>query len=277
MFNDDDDFDDDDDDEDDNDLFESDLDRWISNFEHELPKEFVSHPDAHQIELDIFYQNYNSLITPLTKAIERLLPRHYPLFEDELRPKVIERINKIAKDTASTTLIGLFRLVYDQRSGVKIREKYTDFETLKEWYARSPQPQFIGNEYRSAAPKLTDQEWAERVIEVNESIQEEFDEENEPRVEFIDALQSVLLPNYREIENLNSDELFAYAIILSQGYSDYCNDAWLIDCFIEFKLPISDLDLPEYDLEKKIVAIKAKRLEEKNSRLAEETQANCEE
>jgi len=247
-------FEDDEDDED-IDYFESGFNTWFNTVEYNLPEELTSNSKDHASDLLIFYRVYNSTIDPLTLGVYQLMLKQYPLLRDEVRPRVVEEIKDIANERASSFLLELFNLVYGQKSGVNIRENYTPFEDYIEDYGRPPQPQFLGDEYRHAAINLTDEEWAERIKNINIGIQEEFDEENIPRVEFIDRLQSIVMSHYSELENLNPDEWIIYAMILHNEYSEFLDRCWLIDSFISYHLPESDLNLPSYDLEKKIIAM----------------------
>ena len=242
-------------DDEDIDYFESGFNTWFNSVEFDLPEELTSNSKDHAIDLLIFYRVYCSIIGPLTLGVYQLMLKQYPLLQDEIRPRVVEHIRNNANDTASLFLIALFRLVYGQKSGVNVREKYINFDNYLKSYARPPQPMIMGDEYRYAAIDLTDEEWEQRKKEINIENQEEFDEENIPRVEFIDRLQSIVMSRYSELENLNPDEWIIYALILHNEYRKYQDRCWLIDSFIAYDLPESDLNLPSYDLEKKIIAL----------------------
>jgi len=245
-----------DDDDDDDDFIESDFEKWFHDHETDLPRELVDDSERYTLDLSILYDTYSKTISPLIHAINLLLPKHYSLFDDEMRPPIVEKIEAIAPDIASLFLFELFKLVYDQKSGVNVREKYNPFDFYVKHYGRPAQPQFMREEYRGALPDLSDEEWAERVREVNIEIQEEFDEENTPRVEFFDALQSVVFSHYSELENLNPDEWIIYALILHNVYREYQDRCWLVESFIDYGLPLHYLELSSYDLAEKIMYIK---------------------
>lgn len=246
-----------DDEDEDDDFIESDLNKWFYAHETDLPRELVNDSERHSIDLAILYRTYGKIVGPLTSAINLLLPKHYPRLGIEMRPPVVEKIEEIAKVTASSFLFELFKLVYDQKSGVTVREKYTYFDDYIKYYGRPKQPPVIKEAFRYAEPDLTDEEWEERKKELRIEVQERFDKENTPRVEFINAVQSVLLVHYAELETLNPDEWIIYAMLLNSEYREYQDRCWLVKSFIDYGLPLQDLELSAYDLTQKIVYIKA--------------------
>ena len=254
------------------DIFDSDFNNWFYLVEPDLPKELALHSKDHANDLIPFYRVYSAIIGPLTQGIYQLLQKQYPRFREETRAHVISRLAQIARDTASSLLLELFKLIYNQACGVNIREIHTHFDNYVKHYGRPGQPQFIGNEYRYTAPGLTDEEWAERLKEINNEIQQEFDDENTPKVEFIDLLQSFVIGGYPALEDLNPDEWILYGSILHYEFREYQDRCWLIDSFIAYNLPESDLSLSNFDLEKKIVALRdAERAKQEHQSKAQES------
>ena len=258
------------DDDDDDDFFDSNFNLWFDSVESDLPNELATKPKDHVSDLLSFYRIYQAIIGPLTQGIYRMQQNQYPRFKEETRSNVTGKLAEFAQDTASAFLLNLFRLVYNQRCGINVREQYRYFDDYVKRYGRPEQPQFLGNEYRHAAPHLTDEEWAERLRGINIEIQQEFEEENTPKVEFIDLLQSFVIGGYRALEELNPDEWIVYASILHNTYRQYLDRCWLIDSFIAYDLPESDLFLSDLDLESKIVALREEELTKQQSEREEQ-------
>ncbi len=246
----------DDDDDDDDDFIESDFNKWFYAHETDIPRKLVNDSERNSIDLAIIFYDYNKIISPLTQTISLQLQKYHPRLGIEMRPPVVEKIEEIAKVTASSFLFELFKLVYDQKSGVIIREKYTNFDDYIKYYGRPKQPPVIIEAFRYAEPDLTDEEWEERKKELSIEVQKRFDKENNPRVEFINAVQTVLFVHYAELETLNPDEWIIYAMLLNSEYREYQNRCWLIESFIDYGLPLQDLELSTYDLAQKIMYIK---------------------
>src|ERR1017187_7199297 len=100
-------------------------------FSDELKIQLETNMDFYHFLFDI----YRKIMKRLPFDLLELMQKQYPVFKTENRPLLLEEINSIASTTGYSLLFDLYHLLNNQRQGVNLREKYTELEDWKNFYA----------------------------------------------------------------------------------------------------------------------------------------------
>ena len=116
----------------------SELEKWYDNNFAYFNRASKTEPGL-DLDITLFYNStYCPVMKELAPAVRKLMYKQYPLLETEFRPMVLEHINRIVSKAGHRLLLMLNILVQDQKEGVNLREKYPDFESWIDFYARHP-------------------------------------------------------------------------------------------------------------------------------------------
>lgn len=190
---------------------------------------------------------YRRTMDQMAPAMRQLMTRQYPVFTTEKRPLVKEFIDIIATTIGYSLLFRLKNLVDDQKKGVKIREKYAYWEEMIAFYARPHEAPVVDQNKRPKYRWLNDEKWKSLVEMENTKMLALFNWKQSRKFEFIDIVQTIVLENFKELEDLNPDEWIVYAAYMSDEYEYYqtsCDNVELfIDCgFQEEEIKLSDAE-----------------------------------
>ncbi len=219
--------------------------RIINYLPEELQKSLADTFDFCQF----YYKVYSKVMRNLSPELLKLMKQQYPVFKTEKRPLVVEQINVIANITGYKLLLNLFHLVEDQKTGVNLREKYPKFESWIDFYGRPHKPDTMDETHRHEYTWLSDKEWDELRESENRIMLEYFNWKEKRKFEFIDLVQTILFKYYKELEELNSDELIMYAVHLGDEYEYYLTTCEEMELFIDCGFPEEDIKLTDEEFE----------------------------
>jgi hypothetical protein len=207
----------------------------------------------------------------MAPAMRKLMAKQYPVFTTEERPLVKEFIDIIATTIGYSLLFRLKNLVDDQKKGVRIREKYPYWEEMKAFYACPQQAPTVDQSRRHKYRWLNNEEWNRFVETENKKMLALFNWNQSRKFEFIDIVQTIVLENFKELEDLNSDEWIMYTAYMSDEYEYYqtsCDNVELfIDCgFHEEEIKLSDTEFRRkyanlsHDVKTQLAALRNRRI-----------------
>ena len=129
--------------EEDNSTEMSEFENWYeANFRY-FKRESNQQPGP---DLDIslfFYGIYKPVMDKITPAVRKLMLLQYPVIDSEFRPMVLEYINWLVSSTGQRFMLNLYNLILDHKEGLSLREKYPEFKTWIDSYARPVKPDLI--------------------------------------------------------------------------------------------------------------------------------------
>lgn len=198
---------------------------------------------------DFYYKVYRKVMRSLAPALHKLMKRQYPVFITEKRPLVTDFINVIATTTGYKLLLNLFHLVQGQKAGVNLRQKYPEFESWVEFYARPQKPDTMDETHRHEYTWISDKEWDELRESENQNMLEYFNWCEKRKFEFIDMVQTILFKYYKELDDLNADELIMFAVHIREEYEYYLTGCEHIELFIDCGFPEDDMKLTDEEFE----------------------------
>lgn len=242
------------DEEDEDDYKMSELEEWYDN-------NFAYFNRASKTELGVnmditFFYNgvYRPVMKELAPAVRRLMYKQYPLLETEFRPTVVEHIDWIVSKAGHRLLLMLYILVQDQKEGINLREKYPDFESWIDFYARPPEPPVPDYNFPEIDPLLN----ATTVEELKEMADREwesdiayFNKEERLKKEYYDLVQPLVLEYYPAVQDLDYDGWIIYAVEIREEYEDYKLRCEHVDSFIEYEMDEEDINLPYKEFHEK--------------------------
>jgi hypothetical protein len=246
-------FDDDDDDEED---FErTEFEDWFDTYFMYFPVALrVTGYD--DVEVQCFHSNvFCNVMRELTPQIRKLMERQYPIIKKEQRQSVLDELDLIAGTVGPHLLVRLYDLVYDDRVGANLREKYENFEGLIDFYARPDTPNTIEESFFDQFTWLTPEQKQQMIDDDRREAQEAFDWREGRKREFYDIVQPLLLKYYKEVFDLNYDGWIIYAVHIREEYQDYLMRCDHISTFIQFEFPEEDLHMPYKEFTEKLQVI----------------------
>lgn len=212
------------------------------------------------VEVQCFYSNvFCKVMKELTPQIRKLMEKQYPIIKKEKRQAVLDELDKIASLVGPYLLVRLYELVYDEKVGVNLREKYTDFEKLVDFYARPDAPRMMEESFFDQFTWLTDEQKQQMIEDDRKEAQEAFDWKEGRKREFYDIVQPLLFKYYKEILDLNHDGWIIYAVHIREEYQDYMMRTDHISTFIQFEFPEEDLHMPYKEFSEKLQELWEKR------------------
>ncbi|MDP4271266.1 MAG: hypothetical protein Q8909_14270 [Bacteroidota bacterium] len=220
----------------------SEFEEWmdINFFLLPVPFRFGQEPEY---ELYSFYTGiYKKVMRELWKPVREITRRHYPEVMEEERPLVVERIERILNFVGHRFLLNLFELLYDQRCGVDLREKYPDFDKYKMNYAKPQRQNFHDDSFFDDKPWITEEQ-KEILKQCFEEDAPQISFKEMRKIEFVDMLQSVLLKHFDVADRLEPDSLIIYAMYLACEHMDFRLDIEHYSTFIQYGFDESELDL----------------------------------
>jgi len=232
--------------EEDNSTEMSEFENWYeANFRY-FKRESNQQPGP---DLDIslfFYGIYKPVMDKITPAVRKLMLLQYPVIDSEFRPMVLEYINWLVSSTGQRLMLNLYNLILDQKEGLSLREKYPEFKTWIDSYARPVKPDLITIDDYNEFSFYTDQEKQQLIEEENKEIIKFFEIQEKLRKEFYDVIQPILFENYSALNDLDSDGWIVYAYLIRNEYDDYKFRCEHVKKFIQYEFLEEDINL-KYD------------------------------
>lgn len=216
---------------------------WFEMYKDYLPGKFQTMIEKNKSSLYFLFHVYRKVMRDLEPALQKLIYRQYPVFKKETRPLIVEEIQAITSTTGSSLLFNLYHLLDDQRNGVNVRKKYTEFEEWKQFYAMPKVPDVLDESTRPQYTWLSDEEWVKHVESENKAFLEFFNWCEKRKKEFMDVVQTILFKYYKELENLNGDEWIIYAVHIRDEYEYYLSNSESLEEFIDCGFPEEDIKL----------------------------------
>lgn len=253
-----------------------DWEKWYRQNKHMIPAEYRADFENNLGMLQFLFSVYFKVMHDLTPLLKTLMFRQYPVLKTEKRPRVVEYIDKFINSVGTKMLFKLNGLIQGQNEGVKVREKYPEFDRWVEFYGRPQSPKVIKDSDRNKPwrKKWTDSQWEEYKKTQNEQLLIFFNWNERRKSEFIDILQPILFENYRELEELNADELIIYAVIIYDEYDYYLSLCEHIELFIDSGFPEEEIALSDKEFMENYLKldpeIRQKNIELRSRRIAGE-------
>lgn len=195
-----------DDSEDDEEEYErTEFEDWFDTYFMYFPVELRT-TGYDDVEVQCFHTNvFCKAMRELTPPIRKLMDKQYPIIKKETRQAVLDELDRIAGLVGPYLLVRLYELVYDENAGVDLREKYTDFEKLVDFYARPDTPRVLEESFFDQFNWLTDEQKQQMIEEDRKEAQEAFDWKEGRQREFYDIVQPILFKHFKELLELNHD------------------------------------------------------------------------
>jgi len=154
------------------------------------------------LDISLFYYGiYKPVMDKLALAVRKLMLKQYPVIDFEFRPMVLEYINWLVSSTGHKLMLNLYNLIQDQKEGFNLRDKYPDFKTWIDAYARPVKPVLITIEEYDEFSFYTDQEKKQLIQDENNEIIKFFERQEKLRKEFYDVIQPILFKYYSALNS----------------------------------------------------------------------------
>jgi hypothetical protein len=233
----------------------SELEKWYDNNFAYFNRASKPEPGL-DLDITLFYNNtYCPVMKELAPAVRKLMYKQYPLLETKFRPMVMDHINWMVSKAGHRLLLMLNILVQDQKEGVNLREKYPDFESWIDFYARPPEPPVPDYHSLDNNPLLFNALTAEQIKEIAdeewESNIKHFNKVEELKKEYYDLIQPLVLKYYPALQDLDYDGWIIYAVEIREEYEDYKLRCEHVDSFIEYGMDEEDIHLTYKEFYKK--------------------------
>jgi hypothetical protein len=266
-------FDDDEDDDDDaleEEEEESPFDTWYHDQLRYFSYQYKLDPDEFMMECELFYNTVcRRFWREVKEPLRELILWQYEAFDTDLHPRMREEIGKIASMADTETLPALLKLLVEDRIGVNHRTKIHDFEGLIDLCGSPRKPYILDRAFFDSIPNLTDEEREVHFQEHLQEAEEEVEEANCCRKEYLDIIQNSLLASCRQILNLSPDGIIMYAYILYKDYGQFQAEVGRLLDMLEYEFPIEYLDLPPDEFSNKSIEAHKEKLD----RMQEEWEA----
>lgn len=195
-------------------------------------------------DISLFYYGvYCPIMQELGPAIRKLMLKQYPIIDREFRPLVLEYIDWLVSSVGHRFLMNLYTLIEDQKEGVNIREKYPDFVSWINFYAKPAQPNLISEKDYAKFTTFSVQEMKDLIDEENKDIIKYFDKEQNHKKEFYDILQPLTFKYYPALQELDYDGWIIYSVQIREDYEDYKFRCEHVETFIEYDFQEEDINL----------------------------------
>lgn len=233
-------FEDEDDDDDDN-LTE--YEEWFIYNEFYFPDE-LRDTGINSMEIELFYhQVYKPVVAEMSPKLHRVMMDQHPSMSREIRPRIVERINRIAPDLAHEWILELFNLMYYAENGFDLRDKYISFERWQK-YNMMPdyfEKQFILNfeEYES----FSDEEIEDLEDEYVKRRIKEYRYYRQRRSAVHEAFIQPVLKYYSRILNISGDAWVVFAGVTEDMFVEYRERSYHWDSFFKFGFPEEYIDM----------------------------------
>lgn len=221
---------------------------WFKNHSDFFPPEIRDKIEI-ILEMCSFYVHvFKKAMEALSPVVRELMYKQFPIIKKETRPLVLKSIGEIVDRTGMSLLFNLYGLIQDQKKGVDLREKYSDFDSWISLYVHPPMPVPIDVSFYDGMTGLSDEQIKKLVDEINTEDLEGYNYCESRRFEFFDLIQKVLFKYYEALQELEGDGWNVYAIHVGMEYEIFRNDCGHIENFIKYKFPEEDINLsyPEY-------------------------------
>ena len=250
---------------------------WYDKHKHLIPDKYKADFENNLNVLQFLFDIYYKTMRKLTPVLKELMFKQYPVIKAEKRPIVAEYIDKFINSVGSKLLFKLNALLNGQKEGVTIRERYPKFDDWAKFYGSPQKPKQLKENDRNAPihQNKSDNEWKQYKAAENIRILEFHNWKEKRKSEFIGILQAILFENYKELEELNADELIIYAVDIYDEYEYYLLLCERIEMFIDCGFPkehinISDKEFYE-NCQKLSPETRNKITDLRNRRIARET------
>lgn len=242
-------------DEDDDDFQMSEIEEWYDEnfgyFRRDSKTEL-----GLNLDITLFYTGvYCPVMRELAPAVRKLMLKQYPLITEETRPLVLEHIDWIVSRAGHRLLMNLYILIQDQKEGINLREKYPDFESWIDFYARPPKPPVpdysFFEKYPTLTENLSDAEKKEMVDEEFESGTKYFIETENLKTEYYEIIQPLVFKYYLALQDLDYEGWIIYAVQIREDYEDYKYRSEHVETFIEYEFVEEDINLEYKEFQEK--------------------------
>jgi len=203
-------------------------------------------------DISLFYYGvYKPAKNDIVRAIRKLMVKQYPVIDTEFRPLVLEYINWLVTSTGHRLLLNLYILIQDQKEGINLRNKYPDFATWIDIYARPQEPDLRKYEDYDKFSFYSDLQKMQLIEEENKEIIKFFEIQEKRRKEFYDMIQPIIFKFYPVLNDLGYDGWIVYAYQIRNDYDDYKFRCEHIEKFIEYEFPEEDINLKDDEFQAK--------------------------
>jgi len=194
---------------------------WFEKNNHLIPKEHKASLENNLDVLQFLFDIYHKTMDKLTPALRELMYNQFPVIKAEKRPILVEYVDKFIKSVGAKLLLKLNALLEGQKNGVNVREKYPKFDQWVKFYGSPLKPKQLKDSDRNKPnhKNKSATEWEEHKTLENFKLLEFHNWKEKRKSEFISILQPILFENYKELEELNADELIIYAVDIYDEYN----------------------------------------------------------
>ncbi|MDF1546331.1 MAG: hypothetical protein P1P88_00825 [Bacteroidales bacterium] len=224
-----------------------DWEAWYNQNKGVIPDEYKADFEDNIVLLQFLFSVYFKIMQRLSPELKQLMFSQFPVIESERRPVVVEFIDKFIHSVGTKMLFKLNGLIEGQKNGVNIREKYHQFDQWLILYGRPPKLKQIEDSDRTRAryKKMSNSQWETYKSVKNEQLLLFFNWKERRKTEFINILQNILFEDYKDLEDLNADELIIYAVIIYEEYNYYLMVCERIELFIDCGFPEEEIYLSD--------------------------------
>ena len=244
-----------DEEEDDYFLEPTEAERWFDDYFAYF--KWLNRKDGFDVPLEyemFFYSVYKPFNIEKRKPLLEFVHHFFPYIKAETRPEVLAKLDRRIGYSGIHELVKLLCRVEQQKTGKDIREFEPDFETQIEKYKKLRKPSEPMESVLLMWEKsqwVTDERRETLIREYKQDLLDDFLFEENRRIRFFDAIQSVLFKLYPAIQDLDNDGWIYYFDTLYIEYIDFWIDMEELEAFIRYGFQVEDLDLPrnEYNEE----------------------------
>ncbi len=220
----------------DNDKF-IDSEIWFENNKDFFPPEFLESMEMAMDTLSFYFHTYENTMKELRPQLRDLMIKQFPVLKTDTRPVVLQAINDVIENSGRFILFKLYNLMLDQKNGINLHKKYTNFDDLLELHVRPRKPHSIDISFYDFIPQLSSERKKELVNELNEKELLNIKRNERRKFYFFNLIQKCIFKYYPEIQKLDEDGWSVYAIHVGMEYEHYRDECIRIEKLIKSKLP----------------------------------------
>lgn len=156
------------------------------------------------VEIEHYYLSvYKPVMADLPPVVRKIMYRHYPEIEQEVRPVLTEEINSRLYRTGQSLLLNLYQLLDHLKNGDKLREVYRDFPA---WEIYRKDIMVIHRSMFDSIEGLTLRQKHALYELMLKTFTDAYHPKDQRRYEFIEAIQPILLRYVPALETFGHDE-----------------------------------------------------------------------
>lgn len=216
---------------------------WFEENKHIFPS-YLQHTAFDNVDYIFFLQHvYRKFMPDFVQQLQELTYEHYPVFRNETRSKILNRINNLIENAGYSLIFQAFELVQDQFADFKIRDKYPEFELWKRIYTEAQTAGREEENTRHLYSYYNELQWNEFNEKENRSYTEYHRWYQKRFSEFSKLLKSVLRKHYFKVAELNADENIMLVIHITDQYEIFKTECEQIELFIDCGFSEEDIEL----------------------------------